>query len=104
MRALYPNVEIFCNPYGQSALELRLLLDAGNLPGVTASQDVVSIWFLWASALALGLGYLLAAWVVTAILSQLFKEGIEGVANYASGLWRNGNDTLDSPSRREGRY
>ncbi|WP_271879371.1 urea ABC transporter permease subunit UrtC [Phaeobacter italicus] len=36
-----------------------------NLPGVTASQDVVSIWFLWASALALGLGYLLAAWVVS---------------------------------------
>ncbi len=38
MRALYPNVEIFCNPYGQSALELRLLLDVGNLPGVTAVQ------------------------------------------------------------------
>ena len=36
-----------------------------NLPGVTASQDVVSIWFLWASALALGLGYMLAAWVVS---------------------------------------
>ncbi|MDF1854650.1 urea ABC transporter permease subunit UrtC [Pseudooceanicola sp.] len=36
-----------------------------NLPGVTASQDFISIWFLWASALALGLGYLLAAWVVS---------------------------------------
>ncbi|WP_377190854.1 urea ABC transporter permease subunit UrtC [Ruegeria meonggei] len=36
-----------------------------NLPGVTAGQDMVSIWFLWASALALGLGYLLAAWIVS---------------------------------------
>ena len=35
LRALYPGVEIFCNPYGQSAVELRLLLDAGNLPGVS---------------------------------------------------------------------
>ena len=38
MRALYPGVDIFNNPYGQSAVELRLLLDAGNLPGVTAVQ------------------------------------------------------------------
>ena len=36
-----------------------------NLPGVTASQSVVSLWFFWASALALGLGYLLMAWVVS---------------------------------------
>ncbi|MCA0918924.1 urea ABC transporter permease subunit UrtC [Pseudooceanicola nanhaiensis] len=36
-----------------------------NLPGVTAGQDAISVWFLWASALALGLGYLLAAWVVS---------------------------------------
>ncbi|WP_163846480.1 urea ABC transporter permease subunit UrtC [Pseudooceanicola aestuarii] len=36
-----------------------------NLPGVTAGQDAVSLWFLWASALALGLGYVLAAWVVS---------------------------------------
>ncbi len=35
LRALYPGVEIFCNPYGQSAVELRLLLDAGNLPGIS---------------------------------------------------------------------
>ncbi|MHC9234977.1 urea ABC transporter permease subunit UrtC [Pseudooceanicola sp. 502str34] len=36
-----------------------------NLPGVSAGQDAISVWFLWASALALGLGYLLAAWVVS---------------------------------------
>jgi urea transport system permease protein len=37
-----------------------------NLPGLEdAPQSVVSVWFLWASALALGLGYLLAAWVVS---------------------------------------
>jgi hypothetical protein len=38
LRALYPGVEIFCNPYGQSGPELRLLFDAGNLPGITAVQ------------------------------------------------------------------
>jgi len=37
-----------------------------NLPGLDAvPQSTVSVWFLWASALALGLGYLLAAWVVS---------------------------------------
>jgi len=37
-----------------------------NLPGLDAvPQSTLSIWFLWASALALGLGYLLAAWVVS---------------------------------------
>ena len=37
-----------------------------NVPGAEAiSQDVLSVWFLWASALALGLGYLLAAWLVS---------------------------------------
>ncbi|MFK7838427.1 MAG: urea ABC transporter permease subunit UrtC [Sulfitobacter sp.] len=35
-----------------------------NLPGVTAPQSTVSLWFFWASAFALGLGYLLAAWLV----------------------------------------
>jgi len=35
-----------------------------NLPGVTSSQDVVSLWLFWASALALGLCYLIAAWIV----------------------------------------
>ncbi|MBY6135677.1 urea ABC transporter permease subunit UrtC [Nocardioides marinus] len=36
-----------------------------NLPGVSAPQSVVSVWFLWASAAALGLGFLLAAWLVS---------------------------------------
>ena len=31
LRALYPGVEIYCIPYGQSALELRLLYEAGQL-------------------------------------------------------------------------
>ena len=36
-----------------------------NLPGASdIPQSVMSVWFLWASALALGLGYLLAAWMV----------------------------------------
>ena len=37
-----------------------------NIPGLTElSQDVISVWFLWASAFALGLGYLFAAWMVS---------------------------------------
>jgi hypothetical protein len=34
LRLLYPGVEISCIPYGQSALELRLLFAGGNLPDV----------------------------------------------------------------------
>lgn len=34
LRALYPGVDIYCLPYGQSALELRNLFEAGNLPDV----------------------------------------------------------------------
>lgn len=34
LRALYPGVDIFSNPYGQSAVELRNLLEAQNLPDV----------------------------------------------------------------------
>lgn len=45
LRALYPRVEIFCIPYGQSAVELRLLFEAGNLPDVNfligASNDAI---------------------------------------------------------------
>jgi len=44
-----------------------------NLPGVTAPQSVVSLWFLWASALALGLGYLLAAWVVSGKFGSVIR-------------------------------
>jgi hypothetical protein len=34
LRTRYPGVDIFCIPYGQSALELRLLFAAGNLDDV----------------------------------------------------------------------
>lgn len=47
LRGLYPGVEIFCNPYGQSSLELRLLFEAGNLPDVNfligAANDAIYI-------------------------------------------------------------
>lgn len=37
-----------------------------NLPGLDhVPQSTVSLWFLWASALALGLGYLVATWTVS---------------------------------------
>jgi urea transport system permease protein len=37
-----------------------------NIPGALhVPQAVLSVWFFWASALALGLGYLLFAWVVS---------------------------------------
>jgi len=37
-----------------------------NLPGLSGTpQSIVSLWFFWASALALGLGYLLCAWIVS---------------------------------------
>jgi urea transport system permease protein len=37
-----------------------------NLPGLgDTSQDLISIWFFWTSAIALALGYLVLAWVVS---------------------------------------
>ncbi len=44
-----------------------------NLPGISTSQDVVSIWFLWASALALGLGYMTAAWIVSGKFGSVLR-------------------------------
>ena len=44
-----------------------------NLPGVTAPQSSVSLWFFWASALALGLGYLLVAWVVSGKFGSVIR-------------------------------
>ena len=44
-----------------------------NLPGVEAPQSIVSLWFLWASALALGLGYLLAAWMVSGKFGSVIR-------------------------------
>ncbi|MEM6577046.1 MAG: urea ABC transporter permease subunit UrtC [Pseudomonadota bacterium] len=45
-----------------------------NLPGLgDVSQDIVSMWFFWASALALGLGYLLCAWVVSGKFGSVIR-------------------------------
>ncbi len=45
-----------------------------NLPGLDAvSQDDVSMWFFWASALALGIGYLLLAWVVSGKFGSVIR-------------------------------
>jgi urea transport system permease protein len=45
-----------------------------NIPGADAvPQSVMSLWFLWASALALGLGYLLAAWVVSGKFGSVIR-------------------------------
>lgn len=44
-----------------------------NLPGVEAPQSVVSIWFLWASALALAVGYVVSAWVVSGKFGNVIR-------------------------------
>ncbi len=44
-----------------------------NLPGVSAPQSHVSIWFLWASAAALGAGYLLSAWIVAGKFGSVIR-------------------------------
>jgi urea transport system permease protein len=45
-----------------------------NLPGLgDTSQDLVSIWFFWASALALGLGYLTLAWIVSGKFGSVIR-------------------------------
>ncbi|MEX2520533.1 MAG: urea ABC transporter permease subunit UrtC [Paracoccaceae bacterium] len=45
-----------------------------NIPGLDATpQSVLSIWFFWASALALGLGYLLAAWIVSGKFGSVIR-------------------------------
>ncbi|WP_319824853.1 urea ABC transporter permease subunit UrtC [Thalassovita sp.] len=45
-----------------------------NLPGLDdVPQSVVSLWFFWVSALALGLGYVLAAWVVSGKFGNVIR-------------------------------
>ena len=45
-----------------------------NLPGLDhVPQSLVSLWFLWGSALALGMGYLLAAWVVSGKFGSVLR-------------------------------
>ncbi|MCE6960451.1 urea ABC transporter permease subunit UrtC [Cereibacter sphaeroides] len=45
-----------------------------NIPGLGGvPQDALSVWFLWASAAALALGYLLAAWVVSGKFGSVMR-------------------------------
>lgn len=44
-----------------------------NLPGVSAGQDAVSMWFFWASALALGLAYLGLAGMVSGKFGSVIR-------------------------------
>ena len=45
-----------------------------NLPGLDhVSQDVISIAFFWASALALGLGYVLFAWIISGKMGSVIR-------------------------------
>jgi urea transport system permease protein len=45
-----------------------------NLPGLDhIPQATVSIWFFWASALALGLGYLICAWTVSGKFGSVIR-------------------------------
>jgi urea transport system permease protein len=45
-----------------------------NIPGADAiPQSLMSIWFFWASAFALGLGYVLAAWVISGKFGSIIR-------------------------------
>ena len=44
-----------------------------NLPYVTASQDMVTLWFFWASAAALGLTYFTLAWIVAGKFGSVIR-------------------------------
>jgi urea transport system permease protein len=45
-----------------------------NLPGLgDTSQDLVTIWFFWASALALGLTYLALSWIVSGKFGSVIR-------------------------------
>jgi urea transport system permease protein len=45
-----------------------------NMPGLGAvSQATLSLWFFWASAVALGLGYVLFAWVISGKLGSVIR-------------------------------
>ena len=65
-----------------------------NIPGLThVPQSVLSVWFLWASAVALALGYLLAAWVISGKFGNVIRD-MEG-AGLAKG-WGAVNDMVTS--------
>jgi len=45
-----------------------------NLPGLEdVAQSLVSMWFFWASALALALGYLMSAWLVSGKFGSVIR-------------------------------
>lgn len=45
-----------------------------NLPGLDdVPQALISLWFLWGSALALGLGYLVSAWLVSGKFGSVLR-------------------------------
>ena len=45
-----------------------------NIPGAeTIGQDRISIWFFWASAAALGLAYIAAAWIVSGKFGNIIR-------------------------------
>ena len=45
-----------------------------NLPGLSdVPQSIVSLWFFWASALALALGYLICLWVVSGKFGSVIR-------------------------------
>jgi urea transport system permease protein len=45
-----------------------------NIPGLdSVGQDRISIWFFWASALALGLSYFVAAWMVSGKFGNIIR-------------------------------
>jgi urea transport system permease protein len=45
-----------------------------NLPGLDhVPQSVVSLWFFWASAIALGLGYIFSAWIVSGKFGSVIR-------------------------------
>jgi urea transport system permease protein len=45
-----------------------------NLPGLgQTSQDLISIWFFWASAMALGAGYLTLNWIVSGKFGSVIR-------------------------------
>ena len=45
-----------------------------NLPGLSETpQSIVSMWFFWGSALALGLGYLMCAWIVSGKFGSVIR-------------------------------
>ena len=45
-----------------------------NLPGLdSVPQSLLSVWFFWASALALAMGYLFAAWIVSGKFGSVIR-------------------------------